>query len=126
MVVFQTLERMLFTKRNERTKRLERFAALKTAKIHENPGCIGILADFADIGDFRFYTFGIERSDRHPMGAHRKSLQKPSQHNPGTSQTEGEQQRPLLHPLTMSTNIEDFAICCDRTLQNPYVVEGER
>ena len=59
---------MLFTKRNERTKRLERFAALKTAKIHENPGCTGILADFADISDFAMYTIDIERSDDHPMG----------------------------------------------------------
>ena len=71
---------MLFTKRNERTKRLERFAALKTAKIHENPGCTGILADFADIGDFALSYMDIERSDEHPMGAHRKSLRKPSQH----------------------------------------------
>ena len=60
------------------------------------------------------------------MGAHRKSLQKPSQHTSDTSQTEGEQRGPLLHPLTMSTNIEDFAIFGYRTLQKSYVVEGER
>ena len=117
---------MLFTKRNERTKRLERFAALKIAKNHENPGCIGILADIGDICDFAVYTIDIERSDEHPMGAHRKSLRKPSQHTWDTSQTEGEHSGPLPHTLTMSTNIEDFAIFPDRTPQNPYVVEGER
>ena len=71
------------------------------------------------------YTIDIEPSDEHPMGAHQKSLQKPSQHTWDTSQTEGQRSGPLLHPLTMSTNIEDFAIFCDRTLQKSYVVEGE-
>ena len=80
----------------------------------------------ADIGDFAVSMLDIERSDEHPMGAHRKSLQKPSQPTSASSETEGEQQRPLPHPLTMSTNIEDFEIFADRTLQNPYIVEGER
>ena len=67
-VVFHTFERMLFTKRNERTKRLERFAALKIAKKHENPGCIGILADIGDICDSIDSNIDIEPSDEHPMG----------------------------------------------------------
>ena len=80
----------------------------------------------AEIGDFAVSMLDIERSDDHPMGAHRKSLQKPSQLTSATSETEGEQQRRLARTPTMSTNIEDFAIFGYRTLQNPYVVEGER
>ena len=68
----------------------------------------------------------IGPSDEHPMGAHRKSLQKPSQHTSGTSQTEGQHSGPLPEPPSMPINIEDFAIFADRTLQKPYVVEGER
>ena len=84
------------------------------------------MVDIGDICDFRFVTFDIEPSDEHPMGAHRKSLQNPSQHTSATSETEGQHSGPLPHPLTMSTNIEDFVIFGYRTLQNPYVVEGER
>ena len=80
----------------------------------------------AEIGDFAVSILDIERSDRHPMGAHRKSLQKPSQDTSATSETEGQQRGPLQTTLKMSTNIEDFAIFGYRTLQNPYVVEGER
>ena len=72
------------------------------------------------------YTIDIEPSDEHPMPGRGISLQKPSQHTWDTSQTEGQHSGPLLHPLTMSTNIEDFAIFSDRTLQKSYVVEGER
>ena len=118
---------MFLTKRNEHTKGLERVFALKTRKNHENPGCIGILADIGDICDFAMYTFFIERSDEHPMGAHRKYLQKPSQHTSGTSQTEGEHRAPLPHPPTIATNIWPNAIFADtRTPQKSYVVEGER
>ena len=117
---------MLFTKRNARTKRLERFAALKIAKKPRKSRM------YLDFGRYQWFlgfpicNIDIEPSDGHPMGAHRKSLQKPSQHTSVTSQTEGQHSGPLLHPLTMSTNIEDFAIFGYRTLQKPYVVEGER
>ena len=85
-----------------------------------------VLVDFGDIGDFAVYNIFIEASDEHPRGAHQKSLQKPSQHTSTISQTEGQHRGPLRHPLTMSINIEDFAIFGYRTLQKPYVVEGER
>ena len=87
---------------------------------------ITIFTDFGDICDFAMYYIDIEPSDEHPMGAHRKSLQKPSQHTSGTSQTEGQPRGRLPEPPTMSTNIEDFAIFGYRTLQKSYVVEGER
>ena len=41
-------------------------------------------------------------------------------------ETGWEHSGPLPEPPNMTTNIEDFAIFADRTLQNPYVVEGER
>ena len=87
---------------------------------------ITFLADIGDICDFRVVSIDIELSDEHPMGAHRKSLQKPSQHTSPTSQTEVEHAGPLPEPPTLSINIEDFAIFGYRTLQKPYVVEGER
>ena len=62
------MQRMFLTKRNEHTKRLERFVALKTMKKHGNPGCIGILADIGDICDFRFSNIDIDSADEHPMG----------------------------------------------------------
>ena len=44
----------------------------------KNPGCIGILADIGDICDSRDVTNYSEPSDEHQMGAHQKSLRKPS------------------------------------------------
>ena len=95
-------------------------------KNHENPGCIGILADIGDICDFAVSNIFIEPSDDNLMGAHRFSLQKPSQHALATSQTRGEHRGPLPHPPTIATNIGMIAIFAHRTPQKPYVVEGER
>ena len=65
-------------KRSRNRKRLERFIALKTKKKHVNPGCIGFLTDIADFRDSRDVTNYSEPSDEHQMGAHQKSLRKPS------------------------------------------------
>ena len=55
-------------KRSRSRKRFQWFIALKTRQKHENPGCIGILADIGDICDFRVSDIFIEPSDEHPMG----------------------------------------------------------
>ena len=52
-----------------------------------------------------------------------KNLHRAAPTPPGT---EGEHSGPLPEPQNMTTNIADFAIFADRTLQNPYVVVGER
>ena len=68
------------TKRSRRWERLQWFSALKSKKNSRFCSKSGFWSILADIGDFAVSIIDIERSDEHPMGAHRKSLRKPSQH----------------------------------------------
>ena len=82
--------------------------------------------DFTDIGDIcdsRDVTNYSEPSDEHQMGAHQKSLQKPSQHTLATSQTEAQRRGRPPHPPTIAANIGQIAIFAD-TADTPETIRS--